>query len=74
MLLLALHVRLIALGRTVYEWQQVRAGRRPESRSLFDYGTLNNFALTLGIYPLMWVLPTRVGIEGNGIFYPDALR
>ena len=37
-------------------------------------GTLNNFALTLGIYPLLWLMPTRSGIEGNGIFFPEQER
>lgn len=71
---LLFHLRLVATGRTLYEWQQVRAGTRPATRSLFDYGTLNNFALTLGVYPLVWVLPIRQGIEGNGIFFPEQER
>ena len=46
--------------------------RGPRSgESLFNYGAVNNFALTLGIYPLLWLVPTRTGIEGNGIFFPE---
>ena len=48
-----------------------RPGVRSGSESLFDYGMVNNFALTLGVYPLLWLLPVRTGIEGNGIFYPE---
>ena len=70
---LALHLWLIANGRTYHEWQQQRRGKRL-GRSLFEYGVLNNFALTLGVYPLLWLLPTRSGIEGNGIFYPEQER
>ena len=70
-LLLTFHLFLIAHGRTAYEWRQVRAGVRSGSESLFDYGMVNNFALTLGVYPLLWLLPVRTGIEGNGIFYPE---
>ena len=68
---LCVHVWLIARGRTLYEWRQIRRGRRPNAKSLFDYGVLNNFALTLGIYPLAWVWPARQGIVGNGIFYAE---
>ena len=73
---LCLHLRLIAIGRTYHEWRLLRSGKRRQhsARSLFDYGTLNNFALTLGIYPLLWLLPTRSGIEGNGIFFPEQER
>ena len=73
---LVLHIRLVCTGRTFYEWQQMRAGRRPRERakSLFDYGVVSNLALTLGIYPLLWLLPTRTGIDGNGIFYPEQVR
>jgi len=69
--LFVFHTVIIAQGRTAYEWQQVRAGARPREVSLFDYGVLNNFALTLGIYPLLWLVPTRRGMEGNGIFFPE---
>jgi len=68
--LIVWHVALIAHGRTAYEWQQARAGLR-EGLSQFDYGVLNNLALTLGVYPLLWLVPTRTGIEGNGIFFPE---
>ena len=70
-LLLTFPLFLVAHGRTAYEWRQVRAGVRSASESLFDYGMVNNFALTLGVYPLLWLLPVRTGIEGNGIFYPE---
>ncbi len=69
--LLTYHTTLLAHGHTAFEWQQVRMGVRPRGESLFDYGMLNNFALTLGVYPLLWLLPTRSGIEGNGIFFPE---
>ena len=68
---LLLHLYLLSKGRTLYEWQQVRAGTRRDAPSPFDYGWLNNFALTFGVYPLMWLLPTRKGVEGNGIFFPE---
>jgi hypothetical protein len=71
---LVLHLALVARGRTFFEWRMMRRGRRAGGRSPFDYGALNNFALTLGIYPLLWLLPTRSGIEGNGIFYPEQDR
>ena len=70
---LALHLLLVARGRTYYEWRLLRRGKRA-GRSLFDYGGVNNFALTLGVYPLLWLVPTRSGIEGNGIFYPEHER
>ena len=68
--LLCLHIYLVGRGFTLYEWRGVRRGtRRP--RPLFDYGILNNFALTLGVHPHLWLLPTSYGIEGNGIFFPE---
>jgi len=69
--LLCFHLHLVANGRTHYEWRQVRQGQRAASESLFDYGLVNNFALTLGVFPLLWLLPVRAGIEGNGIFFPE---
>ena len=72
-LALGVHLWLVAQGRTFYEWRLARSGRRA-GKSLFDYGALNNFSLTLGIYPLLWLLPTRSGIEGNGIFWPEQER
>ena len=38
------HVWLLANGRTLYEWQQIRSGRRKNRPSLFDYGVAYNFA------------------------------
>ena len=72
--MLLFHLALIGRGRTAYEWWQMRRGRRPGGASLFDYGVLNNFALALGTYPFLWPLPTRNGIEGNGIFFPEQER
>jgi len=72
--LLGWHVLLIAQGRTAHEWFQLRAGVRSAAKSQFDYGALNNFALTLGLYPLFWLVPTRTGIEGNGIFFPEKVQ
>ena len=72
--MLLLHVWLVAHGLTLHEWRQLRRGKRRTSRGTFDYGALNNLAMTLGIYPLLWLLPTRHGIEGNGIFYPEQER
>ena len=74
LLLLLMHAYLVVNGRTLYEWRQVQAGKRPRGASLFDYGVLNNVALTLGMYPILWIVPTRSGIEGNGIFYPEQER
>ena len=64
---------LIGHGRTYYEWMAIRAGRRPYNR-LFDYGAVNNLTLTFGVYPLLWLLPVRTGLEGNGIFFPELER
>lgn len=72
--MIGLHVWLIAHGRTEYEWRCIQRGRRPDIKSQFDYGYVNNFALTLGIYPLAWLLPTRHGIVGNGIFFAEQDR
>lgn len=73
---LGLHLALIARGRTYHEWRKLRRARArvAPTRSLFDYGVLNNFGLTLGVYPMLWLLPTRSGLEGNGIFYPEQER
>ena len=69
-----LHAGLVTRGRTYYEWRMLCDGRRQPGRSLFDYGIVNNVALTLGIHPAIWLLPTRTGIEGNGIFFPEQVR
>ena len=72
--LMAVHAWLVGHGYTMYEWQQMRRGRRPYARSLYDYRLAHNLALTLGMYPLLWLLPTRRGVDGNGIFYPEQER
>jgi len=74
LVLCGLHAYLVARGFTLCEWRQVLDGKRGRGTSLFDYGMLHNLALTLGVYPTLWLLPTRSGIEGNGIFFPEQER
>jgi len=74
LVLCVLHTYLVVRGYTLYEWRQVLDGKRPKGISLFDYGVLHNVALTLGVYPTLWLMPTRSGIEGNGIFFPEQER
>ena len=35
----------------------------------FDFGVRGNLSKVFGRHPLLWLLPTNQGMEGNGIFF-----
>ena len=35
----------------------------------FDFGASGNLVRAFGRHPLLWLLPTNRGVEGNGIFF-----
>ena len=74
---LLFHTWLIARGQTAHTFfrQCGLVGAKPPKprqqagRSPFDFGLRGNFARTCGKQPLLWLLPTNQGVEGNGIFF-----
>lgn len=74
---LLFHTWLIARGQTAHTFfrQSGLVGAKPPKprqqagRSPFDFGLRGNFARTCGKQPLLWLLPTNQGVEGNGIFF-----
>ena len=71
----ALFDRQAARGATAAEaWRQGGCSRRkrpktPLAGRPFDFSARANLAKVLGRHPILWLLPTNQGIEGNGIFF-----
>ena len=72
---LLVHLTLIAQGVTAAEWwrQNGCAYRKKPKPPLagrpFDFSPRANLAKAFGRHPILWLLPTNHGIEGNGIFF-----
>ena len=66
---------LVARGTTAHSFfRQMNCIRRkppkqPIAGRPFDFGVRGNFARACGRHPLLWLLPTNQGVEGNGIFF-----
>jgi len=69
------HAVMAARGVTAAEaWRQGGCSRRkppkpPLAGRPFDFSARTNLAKVLGRHPILWLLPTNQGIEGNGIFF-----
>jgi len=73
---LLFHVHLIAHGQTAHSFsrQSGLVGAKPPKprharQSPFDFGLRGNLSRACGRQPLLWLLPTNQGVEGNGIFF-----
>ena len=72
---LLFHSYLIARGQTAHTFfrQSGFTANKPAKPRLsgrpFDFGLRGNFARACGKQPLLWLLPTNHGVEGNGIFF-----
>ena len=77
---LLFHAYLVARGVTAHTYFR-QAGclrHKPPKRNIagapFDFGVRGNFYRTFGKSPLLWLLPTNAGVEGNGIFFDLAVE
>ena len=68
--------RLALLSRSVtaceFNRQWGCSRKRPKPAFVtqpFHFGVCGNFAKVFGRHPLLWLLPTNQGMEGNGIFF-----
>ncbi len=74
---LLFHAVLVARGTTAHTFfRQLGCERRKPPkpgivRRPFDAGLRGNFRRTCGRHPLLWLLPTNQGVEGNGIFFDN---
>ena len=72
---LAFHGSLVARGTTAHGFfRQIGCKRhKPPKPKIagrpFDLGYKGNFLRACGRHPLLWMLPTNQGVEGNGIFF-----
>jgi hypothetical protein len=72
---LSCHALLVARGVTAAEaWRQGGCSKRkrpkpPLAGRPFDFSARANVSKVLGRHPVLWLLPTNQGIEGNGIFF-----
>ena len=77
---LLFHGTLVARGLTAHSWFRqsgCMAQKPPKPRMQgrpFDFGLRGNFARACGKHPLLWLLPTNQGVEGNGIFFELNIR
>ena len=73
---LLFHIGLASRGQTAHTFFR-RSGlvsskppkARQAGRSPFDFGLRGNLSRVCGKQPLLWLLPTNQGVEGNGIFF-----
>ena len=74
-LALLFHAALAARGETAHtffrQWGCARHKPRkpPLAGRPFDFGARGNLGRVCGRHPLLWLLPTNQGVEGNGIFF-----
>ncbi len=72
---LLFHAALVARGVTAHtffrQWgcSRQKPPKPPLAGRPFDFGPRGNLARTCGRHPLLWLLPTNQGVEGNGIFF-----
>ena len=72
---LLFHAMLVAQGRTAHSYfrQRSLSPLKPPKPPLvgrpFDFGPVSNFGRACGKHPLLWLLPTNQGVDGNGIFF-----
>lgn len=72
---LLFHAALIAAGSTAHTCfrqggcLRQKPPKQPIPGQPFDFGPRGNFGRACGRHPLLWLLPTNQGVEGNGIFF-----
>lgn len=72
---LLFHAVLVARGTTAHSFFRQSGCSRdkpPKSKiagNPFDFGLKGNCVRTCGRHPLLWLLPSNQGVEGNGIFF-----
>ena len=72
---LLFHIVLVSRGTTAHSFFRQAGCKRhkppkpPVPGRPFDFGLLGNWSRACGRHPLLWLLPTNQGVEGNGIFF-----
>lgn len=66
------HTYLVVRGRTTIEMYDIVDPVRAARIAAYDLGWRENVRLVFGNYKLHWPLPTRYGIEGDGLSYHRA--
>ena len=75
LLWLLFHAVLVARGTTAHGFfRQASCTRhKPPKPKVagrpFDFGIKGNFVRACGRHPMLWLLPSNQGVEGNGIFF-----
>lgn len=68
------HAYLLLRGKTTIEMYDIVDPGRAARVGQYDLGPRENFRLTCGSTPLCWLLPTRYGIEGDGLSFQRNCR
>ncbi len=68
---LAILARGLSVADCARQWGCSRKAPKPPPTvpRPFDYGALGNLRKVFGKHPVLWLLPTNQGMEGNGIFF-----
>lgn len=64
------HAYLVCKGRTTVEMYDIVDPVRAARVARYDLGMSENIRLVFGNYRAFWLLPTRFGVEGDGLSYP----
>jgi hypothetical protein len=77
--LLSFHVYLVLGGWTTIELlekKNKRSRQNPEVayRNPYDLGCYRNFTRVFGSNPLLWLIPTRRSVPGDGVFFATNAR
>jgi len=63
------HLNLVIKNTTTLEWKE-KQGTRVGFINAYDLNPVDNFTQVFGLNILLWIIPTRYGVGGDGLSFP----